>query len=82
MKNMYNNKAVATNIRNARLFRNYSQEYLGLKLKISQNAYSKIELGMTRIGLERILMIADILEVDILELIDMEQPFNPMKMAN
>ncbi len=67
---MYDINTVAANIRNARLFRNYSQDYLAYKLKISQNAYSKIELGYTKIGLERLIQIAEILEVDMVRLID------------
>lgn len=66
---MYNAKAVATNVRNARLFRNYSQDYLGYKLGISQNGYSKIELGQSEISLRRIVDIAAILEVDVNRLI-------------
>lgn len=65
-------KAVATNIRNKREDLNYTQEYLAAKLNISQNAYSKIELGYTKITLERLFQIADILEVDLMELIDTE----------
>lgn len=48
------NKSVAANIRKTREFRNYTQEYLAAKLGISQNAYSKIELGYTKITLERL----------------------------
>jgi transcriptional regulator with XRE-family HTH domain len=39
------------------------------KLDISQNAYSKIELGYTKITLERLYQIAQILDVDLIELI-------------
>jgi transcriptional regulator with XRE-family HTH domain len=66
---MYNSKAVANNIRNARLFRNYSQDYLGFKLGITQNGYSKIELGQSEISLRRVIDIAEILEVDVNRLI-------------
>ena len=59
-------KAVAAAIRKRRELRNYTQEYLALKLHISQNAYSKIELGYTKITLERLFQIADILEYDII----------------
>lgn len=62
-------KSVATNIRKIREYRNYTQEYLAVKLDISQNAYSKIELGYTKITLERLFQIAQILEVDVIELI-------------
>ena len=62
-------KAVALTIRKRREFRNYTQEYLALKLNISQNAYSKIELGYTKITLERLFQIADILEFEVIDLI-------------
>ncbi len=62
-------KTVAVNIRKIREFRNYTQEYLAVKLDISQNAYSKIELGYTKITLERLYQIAQILDVDLIELI-------------
>ena len=66
-------KAIAANIRHKREFRNYTQEYLALKLNISQNAYSKIELGYTKITVERLFQIADILEFDVTELLGMEE---------
>lgn len=55
---------VANNIKSARLHRNYSQDYLAAKLKISQNAYSKMELGYTRISLEKLFIIADVLQIN------------------
>ena len=66
-------KAVASTIRKRREFRNYTQEYLALKLNISQNAYSKIELGYTKITVERLFQIADILEFDVIDLIQPER---------
>lgn len=55
--------AVANNIRTQRLIKNYSQDYLSVCLKISQNAYSKIELGQTRVTIERIFQIAAALNI-------------------
>jgi len=69
-------KQVAANIRKIREYRNYTQEYLAAKLSISQNAYSKIELGYTRITVERLFHVADILGVDPVEIIDNGK--NPM----
>ena len=63
-------RSVAHNIRKIREFRNYTQEYLAMKLGISQNAYSKIELGYTRLTLERLIQIAQILGVDVVDLIN------------
>ena len=58
-------KAIAANIRSKREYRNYTQEYLAAKLNISQNAYCKIELGYTKITVERLFQIAAILEFEV-----------------
>lgn len=63
-------KAIAATIRNKREAKNYTQEYLAYKLEISQNAYSKIELGYTKITVERLFQIAEILEINPVELLD------------
>jgi len=60
---------IASNIRAKRLYRNYSQDYLGQKLNISQNAYSKLECGYTKVSFEKLLMIAEVLNVDVAELL-------------
>ena len=73
-------KAIAANIRNKREYRNYTQEYLAAKLEISQNAYSKIELGYTKITVERLFQIAEVLGFAVAELIDVE-PVGVFKMA-
>ena len=76
MNNVQKNRMeeVAATIRKKREYRNYTQEYLALKLNISQNAYSKIELGYTKITLERLFQVADILEFDVIEFINAGQP--------
>ena len=73
-------KAIAANIRNKREYRNYTQEYLAAKLAISQNAYSKIELGYTKITVERLFQIAEVLGFEVAELID-NKPLGPSHMA-
>jgi transcriptional regulator with XRE-family HTH domain len=60
---------IIANIRKIREFRNYTQDYLAAKLNISQNAYSKIELGYSSITLSRLINIAEILEISLVELI-------------
>jgi len=62
-------RAIVANIRKIRESRNYTQDYLAAKLKISQNAYSKIELGYSNITLNRLLEIGEILEVELADLI-------------
>jgi len=64
--------AIVSNIRKIREFRNYTQDYLAAKLNISQNAYSKIELGYSSITLNRLIQIAAILEIELADLIKPE----------
>jgi transcriptional regulator with XRE-family HTH domain len=79
---MYNIKNIPNNIRNARLMRNYSQDYLAMKLKMSQNGYSKIELGYTQLSLRKFLIIAEALEVDILDLLSDDDRFSSLQVVN
>jgi transcriptional regulator with XRE-family HTH domain len=65
-------KVTASNIRKIRAYKNYTQDYLAAKLSISQNAYSKIELGYSKLTLNRLFQIASILEVDAVQLINLE----------
>ncbi|GAB3923719.1 helix-turn-helix domain-containing protein [Mucilaginibacter myungsuensis] len=71
MNDMLANKirSVAVNIRKVRESKDYTQDYLAVKLNISQNAYSKIELGYTKITVERLFQIAQILEVNPVDLL-------------
>ncbi|SHM45770.1 helix-turn-helix domain-containing protein [Mucilaginibacter sp. OK098] len=62
-------KQIVSNIRKIREFRNYTQDYLAAKLLISQNAYSKIELGYSSVTLNRLIEITEILEVELSDLI-------------
>jgi len=62
-------KNVAGNIRKIREYRDYTQDYLAAKLKISQNAYSKIELGYSKLTIDRLFQIAAILEVEVAHLL-------------
>jgi transcriptional regulator with XRE-family HTH domain len=61
------------NIRNIREKLGYSQEYMAMKLGIGQNGYSKIELGYTRITVERLFEIAKILNTDVIALLQQSQ---------
>ena len=58
------------NIRATRESLGYSQEYMALKLGIGQNGYSKIELGYTRITVERLFEIARILNIEVFTLLN------------
>lgn len=59
----------AGKIRKLRESLNYSQEYLARELGISQPAFAKMESGMTRITLKRLIKIAELLEVEPQELL-------------
>jgi transcriptional regulator with XRE-family HTH domain len=69
-------RTVAVNIRKIRESKDYTQDYLAVKLAISQNAYSKIELGYTKITVERLFQIASILEVYPVDLLNPIQADN------
>lgn len=62
-------KQITDNIRTLRENRNYSQEYMAGRLFISQNTYSKLELGYTGLTLERLILIAGVLNADIISLV-------------
>jgi transcriptional regulator with XRE-family HTH domain len=59
------NKKIAAAIRVERFRRGYSQEFMALQLHISQNAYSRIERGVTKLDIERLDAIAALLGVTI-----------------
>lgn len=59
---------VSDKIRRLRNEKGYSQQYLALKLGISQNAYHKLEKGETKLSFERLQQLATVLEVSIEEL--------------
>jgi transcriptional regulator with XRE-family HTH domain len=62
-------KGLHQRIRAIRATRNMSQETIATKIGISQNAYSRIELGLAKLSIERMLKIADILEVSPIDLL-------------
>lgn len=59
-------------IRQLREAKQWSQEQLANKLGLSPNGYAKIERGETRLTLSRLMELAEIFEMDILELIQGE----------
>jgi transcriptional regulator with XRE-family HTH domain len=61
-------KAVADNIRERRISLQLSQVDMASRLKVTQNAYSKMEMAKTKISLQRLYQIAEILGVDAVKL--------------
>lgn len=60
---------IAVRIRKVRELKKISQQDLASKIGISQNAYSKLELGYSKISLDRLFLIAKLLDVDTIELL-------------
>ncbi|MFD2871190.1 helix-turn-helix domain-containing protein [Mucilaginibacter ximonensis] len=66
------NKTIGQNIRTLRHQRGWSQEDVANRLGISIPAFSKIETGVTDINLSRLEQIADIYEIDVVQIIALE----------
>lgn len=69
---------ILTKIRSKRLEKNYSQKYLAARLNISQSYYAKIENGNTKLTVEGLIEISQILNLNIVELFN---PQNQTKLA-
>lgn len=69
---------IGEKIRTIRTAKGYSQDYVVNLLNIKQPAYSDIETDKTKLNLERAQEIANILEIDVAELLpfDSNQIFN------
>ncbi|MDR0802258.1 helix-turn-helix domain-containing protein [Fluviicola sp.] len=65
---------VIENIRTARKNKGISHEAMAVNLGISQTAYTKIERGETKLTVDRLQKIAEILEMKLAELLDPEPP--------
>lgn len=66
------NKSVGKNIRTLRHQRGWSQEDVARRLGISIPAFSKIETGVTDINLSRLEQIANIYEVNVVNILSLE----------
>ncbi|MBC6399600.1 MAG: helix-turn-helix transcriptional regulator [Ekhidna sp.] len=60
---------VGENIRKLRELKGYSQEYMAVKLKMSQRNYSRIEKEESKLDLQKLQQIGEILEVTPVQLI-------------
>jgi transcriptional regulator with XRE-family HTH domain len=56
-------QAVAANIKHRRTSLQLSQKQMASRLKVTQNAYSKIEMAKTKLSLERLYEIAEIFDI-------------------
>lgn len=63
---------ILTTIKNIRQEKGYSHEYMALEMNLSQVAYTKMENGTTKLTVERLYKIAEILEVEVGELLSIK----------
>lgn len=66
-------KGIGEKIRKIRNIRGYSQEYMGTRLRMSQNNYSRIELDQINITLRTLDEISRILEVSTQEILEFNE---------
>lgn len=64
------NTTISENIRKFRELRGFSQDYMAHKMNLSQSAYAKIEKENTKLTVDRLQSISEILEVDVASLIN------------
>lgn len=62
-------KEIGSKIRQIRELKGFSQDFIANQLGISQRAYSKMEMNQSKLDWGRITKIADILEVDPMDIV-------------
>ena len=72
---------VGINIRKLREKKGFSQEYVAQELGINQSTYGKLERENTKISIDRLLRISEILEEDVINLLD-SNPQNTFHQTN
>lgn len=65
-------KQLGNKIRQLRELKGFSQEYIASELGISQRAYSKLEMNQTRLDWMKITKIAQILDMDPMDMISFD----------
>ncbi len=65
-------KNIMENIKNIRKQKGYSHEYIAHELEISQVAYSKLEKNETKLTVERLYKLANILETPVTDLLEVK----------
>jgi len=69
-------------IREVRGLRGFSQQQMAEKLGVSQMAYSKVERGLTQLNWERLSVLAEILSVNIWDLVDDQKEIKSSDLDN
>jgi transcriptional regulator with XRE-family HTH domain len=70
---MTNATLILENIRILREIKGYTQEYMGIKLGMTQEGYGKIEGGKSKLSMDLLIKISDVLEVEVIDLMQAGQ---------
>lgn len=65
----FNIKALIKAIRDRRMQLNYTQEYVAACIGVSQNAYSKLELGNSNLTVDRFVRVCHALETNVCDML-------------
>jgi len=60
---------IPVKIRTLRKAKGYSQKYLAMQLNISQNIFSKVERGDIEMSINRLIVISEVLDIEIMDLL-------------
>jgi transcriptional regulator with XRE-family HTH domain len=66
---------IGEKIRKIREMKDFSQEYMAKKLDMSQNNYSRIEMGKVKVDIDRLQEISKLLEVDPIDIINFDDRY-------
>ncbi len=63
---------IGRKVRQLRKLRGFTQEYIAIRMGLSIRGYSKIELGETKLSVNRLFELADILDLTVHEILMVE----------
>lgn len=75
-------KKIGERVKHIREEKNYSQEFVASKLGISQKAYSKIETGETKLSVENLIKISEVLDTSINTILETGAVYNNFSTHN
>jgi len=73
---------VIQNIANARAKKGYTYENMAHELSITPAAYRKIEIGETKLTIERLFLISEILNTSLADLLEIDRVFQQTNTEN
>jgi len=69
-------------IKEIRILKKFSQQYMADQMNLSQMAYSKIERGITQLNWEKLKAFAEILSINIWDLVDNQKEIKASDLDN